>query len=135
MDQDQQRSLHILGTDFTTGEAVEALDWTGSRRALVAELRGLGYSSLQRQRRGDTHVCRVWRAPPHPVSECSCRCHTGTCGENDMVLAERTLNLITMIRPIGADGIQAIADLVDRAGVEFARAAIGHGVLDDEVPF
>jgi hypothetical protein len=135
MDQDQQRSLHILGTDFTTNEAVEALDWTGSRRALVAELRGLSYSSLQRHRRGDTHVSKIWRAPPHPVSECSCRCHTGTCGANDMVLAERTLRLIITIRPIGADGMQAIADLVDRAGVDFAREAIGLGDLDDDVPF
>ena len=69
------------------------------------------------------------------MSGCNCRCHTGTCGENDMVLAERALRLIITIRPIGADGMQAIADLVDRAGVEFARTAIGHGDLDDDVPF
>ena len=56
MDQDQQRSLHLLGTDFTTAEAVEALDWSGSQKALAAELEKLGYHPLPRRGRGRNGV-------------------------------------------------------------------------------
>lgn len=135
MDQDQMDSLRMLGTDFTTREAMAAVDWTGSRRALAKEIERRGYQPLLRRRRGENGVTVIWRAPVPPVSECPCRCHTGTCGENDMVLAERAIRLILSVRPIGADGMQAIVELVDRAGVNFARTAIGVGDLDDDVPF
>jgi hypothetical protein len=66
---------------------------------------------------------------------CPCRCHTGTCGENDMVMAERAIQLALILRPISVDMLDAIDDLVIRAGVEFARDAVPSFDLDDRVPF
>lgn len=66
---------------------------------------------------------------------CNCRCHTGTCGENDMVLAERTIQLIRRLSISAPDAIEAVDYLVRRAGVDFARTDIGLFPTDDEVPF
>lgn len=134
MDQDQQRSLHMLGTGFTTDEAIEALDWAGSRKGLARHLEALGYEGRKERAPYQTTVHTVWTSP-HRRDDCVCRCHTGTCGENDMVLAERAIRLVEKLRPLGADTIQALVDLVDRAGVDFARAAVPTSAPDDDCPF
>jgi len=72
--------------------------------------------------------------PPRPRSSCRCRCHTGTCGENGMVLAERALRLIDALGVSEVTAIEAIEDLVRRAGVDYARVAIGEPDLDEEFP-
>jgi hypothetical protein len=135
MDQDQQRSLHMLGGGFTTDEASAALDWTGSRKGLAYQLKALGYETRMFCRPGEHSARKIWIAPIRSRDECTCRCHTGTCGENDMVLAERAIRLIEKLRPLGADTINAISDLVHRAGVDFARAALPIGGIDDDLPF
>ncbi|MCP4025698.1 MAG: hypothetical protein GY736_05215 [Sphingomonas sp.] len=133
MDQDQQRILHTLGTGFTTDEAIVALGWAGSRKGLARYLQGLGYGRSKSRAPYQTTIRTIWTSP-HRRDDCVCRCHTGTCGENDMVLAERAIRLVETLRPFGADGIQAIVDLVDRAGVDFARAAVPANGLDDDCP-
>jgi hypothetical protein len=74
-------------------------------------------------------------AEPPAQPDCACRCHTGTCGENDMVMAERTILLVERLRPMSRDLVDAIDDLVQRAGVDFARASTGTYPTDDDVPF
>jgi hypothetical protein len=131
MEKDQQRILHTLGTGFTLDEAIVALGWVGGRRGLAHMLQASGY--VRRKERASPGGMRTIWLSTHRRDDCLCRCHTGTCGENDMVLAERAIALVERLRPFGADGIQAIIDLVDRAGVDFARAALSRS-LDDEVP-
>lgn len=121
-----------LGKDFTISQAAHAAHWQGSLAALARMLSGAGYTA--RATRGGK---RLWSPPPAAVT-CSCRCHTGTCGENDMVLAERTIRLLQNLRPMSSDMIVALDDIVQRAGVDYARAAIGvpgTPPLDDDVPF
>ncbi|WP_267396978.1 MULTISPECIES: hypothetical protein [unclassified Sphingomonas] len=62
-----------------------------------------------------------------------CRCHIGTCGENDMVMVERAIQLALILRPVSVEMLDAIDHLVIRAGVEFARDAVPF--VDDKVPF
>lgn len=50
-----------------------------------------------------------------------------------MLLAERAIQLIEKLRPISVDMVERIEALVDRAGVDHAKAALGP--TDDEVPF
>jgi hypothetical protein len=133
MDLDQVTSLQMLGTDFTTHEAEQALDWTLGSKALAHQLKALGYTSRMARQPGGHGRRKVWTAPPRRQDECTCRCHTGTCGENDMVMAERAIRLVEKLRPLGADTIQAIVDLVDRAGVDYARTALPD--MNDDCPF
>ena len=68
------------------------------------------------------------------MAACPCECHANTCGAADMAMAERTIRLVAGLRPYSADMVNALDDLVQRAGPEKARAAIGE-LLDEEVPF
>lgn len=68
------------------------------------------------------------------MADCPCECHANTCGAADMAMAERTIRLVAGLRPYSADMVNALDELVLRAGPEKARAAIGE-LLDEEVPF
>ncbi|KQO57690.1 hypothetical protein [Sphingomonas sp. Leaf257] len=68
-------------------------------------------------------------------AECACQCHENTCGAADMDMAERTLCLITSLRPIGADMVDRLDELVRRAGPAHARAFLTNFSPDDGVPF
>lgn len=70
-----------------------------------------------------------------PAPECACQCHENTCGAADMDMAERTLRLITSLRPIGTDMVDRLDELVTRAGPAHARAFIKNFSPDDGVPF
>lgn len=121
---------------FTLTEAREAIGWPASNRALADRLRDLGYVAYRMRKAGSTGTERVWKPDPNSTAlPCACRCHTGTCGENDMVMAERTIRLVERLRPMSRDFVDAIDDLVQRAGVDFARASTGTYPTDDDVPF
>jgi hypothetical protein len=121
-----------LPYQFTLAEARDILNWTLSNHALAHQLRGQGYRTAKRLH--DDALRNVWFHPDPTGATCDCRCHTGTCGANDMDMAERAIRLIERLRPISADMVQAIVDLVDRAGVDHARKALGIGGLDDDMP-
>lgn len=121
---------------FSLVKAKEAIEWPHGIKALAHQLGQLGFT--QSTKRGK----RLWSAPAAVQIGCGCRCHTGTCGANAMLLAERTLRVITSLRPMDRRMIEDIERIVDAAGVDFARAAIekenGYplGVdLTDEGPF
>lgn len=126
--------LKALGSGFTTSEAADALGWSLSSRALAHQLRQLGFVALRTRRSPGEAAINRWTSPDDRRGDCACRCHTGTCGENAMVLAERAIMLVERLRPVGGDAIAEIANLVERAGVDFARDAL-QARLDDQVPF
>lgn len=93
--------------------------------AEVANIRGAWRNALEAR---DEAIALANRS-------CPCRCHTGTCGENDMVLAERAVRLISRLSAVTPDAVEAIDYMVQRAGVNFARAAVERAPDDDEMPF
>ncbi len=124
-----------LPETFTIREAFDILPWQGSRKGLARHLQSEGFTSSVV---GDAKGARMmWRhpAPVMRMASCPCRCHTGTCGANDMDLAERSLVLVERLRLFDADSITALHDLVHRAGVDYAQAALKRVALDDDVPF
>lgn len=121
---------------FTLAEARQTIGWSASNRALADRLRDLGYIAYRARKTGSTGTERLWQPDPNSnVLPCACRCHTGTCGENDMVMAERAIRIVERLRPRHRDLIDAIDDLVQRAGVDFARQSTGTYPTDDDVPF
>jgi hypothetical protein len=122
---------------FSTREAFTLLDWQGSRQGLARHLQASGFELVTARQPNGHGTRRMWRRPEGLVAAptCACRCHTGTCGANDMVLAERTIRLIEKLRPYSEEAIMQIVDLVHRAGVDHASAALDQAALDADVPF
>jgi len=121
---------------FSTREAFKLLAWQGSRQGLARHLQASGFEPITTRQPNGHGARKMWRRADSLIAAptCACRCHTGTCGENAMVLAERALRLIEKLRPLSSDTVVAIEVLVDRAGVAYARDAI-EGGSDDRVPF
>jgi len=126
----------LPASPFSIEEAKAALKWPLGTMALAHQLSQLGFTKSVRGGK------RLWTAPPVPQADCGCRCHTGTCGANAMLLAERTLRVVLSLRPMDRRMIEDIERIVDAAGVDFARTAIekenGYPLdadLTDEVPF
>lgn len=115
--------LRALGPLFTTAEAANALGSTLSTSTLAYRLSELGFDKKSARRAGDSANRQYWCARAEQPA-CTCRCHAGTCGANDMILAQRTIDLVAQIRPTSAEMIELIDDLVRRAGVEFAKDAM-----------
>ncbi|WP_428968057.1 hypothetical protein ACQR50_09135 [Sphingomonas sp. Xoc002] len=72
--------------------------------------------------------------PSQLPPECACQCHENTCGAAAMDMAERTLRLIISLRPIGADMVDRLDELVTHAGPAHARALLKNFSPDDGVP-
>jgi len=126
-----------LPESFTTREAFDILGWQGSRKGLARHLQAEGFISALARDPTSKAVRIMWRHPtPAMLKEtCPCRCHTSTCGANDMDLAERSLQLVERLRLSDADTITVLHDLVHRAGVDHAQAALKRIALDQDVPF
>lgn len=126
----------ILPHTFTIQEATDLLKWQGSPQGLAHSLKADGFSKFRVVGATPGAPMRtVWRRPVADAVACSCRCHTGTCGANDMDLAERAIRLVEMLRPLDVKMIEEIQYLVNRAGVDHAKAALNPVDLDDDVPF
>jgi len=128
----------ILPHSFTTQEASDLLNWQGSVKGLSHSLMADGFKKFRvvGAKLGEP-MRTVWRRPSVATAspECRCRCHTGTCGANDMDLAERAIGLVQMLRPLDVKMIEEIQYLVNRAGVDYGRAALNPVDLDSDVPF
>jgi len=126
-----------LPETFSIREAFDILGWQGSRKGLARHLQAEGFTSGLARDSTSKAVRIMWQHPaPLMLKEsCPCRCHIGTCGANDMDLAERSLQLVERLRLSDADTITALHDLVHRAGVNHAKAALKRIALDDDVPF
>lgn len=128
---------------FTTQEASNLLKWQGSVKGLSHSLLADGFRKFRVVGAQPGEPMRtVWRRPTVAAAtiECPCRCHTGTCGANDMDLAERTIRMIMSLRPHDVKVIEEVEALVRRAGVDHAKAALAvvknaRPSLYDEVPF
>jgi len=120
---------------FTTREAFDILGWQSSRKGLARHLQAEGFTSALARDATSKAVRIMWQHPaPVMLKEsCPCRCRTGTCGAMD--LAERSLQLVERLRLSDADTITVLHDLVHRAGVNYAQAALKRISLDTEVPF
>lgn len=134
--------MNGLPETFSTREAFDILAWQGSRRGLARHLQAEGFTSALARDPTSKATRIMWRHPaPVMLKEsCSCRCHTETCGANDMDLAERTIRIMMSLRPHDVKVIEEIDALVRRAGVDHAKAALavvknGRPSLYDEVPF
>lgn len=150
--------LHLLPHQFTTEQAVTALRWGGSPKGLALLLSANGF--VKTVRRTDSGSRRVWIRSKnaarwkaeqgiqrlrddhvklniahgeHP--QCACQCHENTCGAAAMDMAERTLRLITSLRPMSTDMVERLDELVQRAGPAHARTALENFSPDDGVPF
>ena len=131
-----------LPETFSIREAFDILGWQGSRKGLARHLQSEGFTSAV-VRDAPSRPARVMWRHPTPVAlkeSCPCRCHTGTCGANDMDLAERTIQMIRVLRPHDVQVIKEVDELVRRAGVDHAKAALAvvknaRPSLYDEVPF
>lgn len=123
-----------LPESFSTGDAHDILKWQGSRLGLARHLEAAGYVRALRHDAGSRTLRYIWRRPPATPPSCTCRCHTGTWGANDMDLAERAIQLIEMLRPLDVNMIEEIERLVDRAGVDYAKAALRAFDPDSEAP-
>lgn len=127
----------VLPHTFTTQEASDLLKWQGSVKGLSHSLMADGFKKFRvvGAKLGEP-MRTVWRRPSVAVatSECGCRCHTGTCGASSMDLAERAIRLVEMLCPLEARMIEEIQYLVNRAGVDYARAALRSADLDSDVP-
>lgn len=126
-----------LPETFSIREAFDILGWQGSRKGLARHLQAEGFTSALARDPTSKAVRIMWRHPaPVMLKEsCPCRCHTGTCGANDMDLAERAIRLVEMLRPLDVKMVEEIQYLVNRAGVDHARVALRPIDLDAEVPF
>lgn len=130
--------MNGLPEAFSIREAFKFLDWQGSRKGLARHLEANGYAGVERYDPRSRAMRVMWSVPappPVPMSECHCRCHTNTCGANDMDLAERSIQLVERLCLNDADTITVLHDLVHRAGVDHAQAALKRVALDDDVPF
>ena len=134
--------MNGLPETFSIREAFDILAWQGSRKGLARHLEAQGFtkSPWYDDRSRDTRI--MWRHPAPVILKepCPCRCHTGTCGANDMDLAERTIRIMMSLRPHVVKVIEEIDALVRRAGVDHAKAALAivknaRPSLYDEVPF
>lgn len=126
---------NALPESFSIREAFDILKWQGSRQGLARHLEADGYVRALRHDAGSRTLRHIWRRRPIAPPPCACRCHTGTCGANDMDLAERTVRLIERVFIADAEAIGAIDEMVSRAGVEHAQVALKRIPLDDDVPF
>lgn len=122
---------------FTTREAFKILKWQGSRKGLARHLEAQGFTKSPWYDDRSRDVRMMWRHPaPVTLKEsCPCRCHTGTCGANDMDLAERAIRLVEMLRPLEVKMVEEIQYLVNRAGVDHAKSALRPIDLNAKVPF
>ncbi|MGO1303647.1 MAG: hypothetical protein ACTMKV_02560 [Sphingomonas parapaucimobilis] len=153
--------LHLLPDQSTTNEAHRVLRWIGTRSGFGSMLVGNGFVRTIRRAGKTNH--HVWIRPTSKrpltqkardelldrvrsadnafsasiavIPECTCQCHENTCGAADMDMAERTLRLVESLRPIGADVIERLDELVQRAGPAHARDSLGKTDFDDKVPF
>ncbi|WP_231420898.1 hypothetical protein [Sphingomonas sp. Leaf205] len=129
--------MNGLPETFTIREAFDLLGWQGSRKGLARHLQSEGFTSTMARIPGDAGARMIWRHPKPAltIESCPCRCHTGTCGANDMDLAERAIRLVQILRPRDAKMLEAIEYLVNRAGVDHAKATLNPVDLDSDVPF
>lgn len=147
----------VIGTDilpdtFSIEQAADVLNWQGTLPGLSRSLQADGFEKFRASATVDGGSRLRWRRPASDASPdlaalagprmveatskpCTCRCHTGTCGANDMDLAERSLQLVERLRLSDADTITVLHDLVHRAGVNHAQAALKRIALDQDVPF
>ncbi len=136
----------VLPARFTLPEAERLLRWQGTTKGLSRLLMDNGYvprqgagkrhwSQPQTQAKWMTEPADDFRLEIHPPQSCACQCHENTCGAADMDMAERTLRLVTSLRPIGADMVDLLNELVTRAGPAHARAFLKNFSPDDGVPF
>lgn len=115
-----------LPETFSIREAFDLLGWQGSRKGLARHLQSEGFTCTFIGEPGSKSARMMWRhtAPVAAMPACQCCCHTGTCGANDMDLAERTIRIMMSLRPHDVKVIEEVDALVRRAGFEHARAAL-----------
>jgi hypothetical protein len=124
-----------LPETFTVRDAVRILQWQGSPKVLTRHLERRGFVKFMGRDPTGTGSCMQFRRPVKVAVPCACRCHTGTCGANDMDMAERSLRMVEAMGIRDADTITVLNDLVIRAGVDYAKTALNFGNLDSDVPF
>lgn len=126
-----------LPETFSIREAFDILGWQGSRKGLARHLQSEGFTSAIVRDATSKSARIMWRHPAQVILKgaCPCRCHTGTCGAKDMDLAERAIRLVEMLRPLDVKMVEEIQYLVNRAGVDHAKAALRPFDPDSEVPF
>lgn len=127
--------INGLPESFSIREAFDILGWQGSRKGLARHLEAQGFTKSPWYDDRSRDIRIMWRRPPHVAIPCLCRCHTGTCGANDMDLAERAIRLVEMLRPLDVKMVEEIQHLVNRAGVNHATVALRPLNPDSEVPF
>lgn len=128
---------NILPDAFSIEEAADLLDWQGTLPGLSHSLMADGFVKFRASATVNSPSRFMWRKPIPTTApdQCTCRCHTGTCGANDMDLAERSLRLVEAMGIRDGETITVLDDLVSRAGVDYAKAALKFGNLDSDVPF
>jgi len=128
----------ILPDTFSIAQAADLLNWQGTLPGLAHSLASDGYVKFRVAATVNSPSRFIWRRRARPIvpdNQCACRCHTGTCGANDMDLAERVIRLIEKLRLIDVKAIRELEHLVDRAGVDHAQAALKAADYDSDVPF
>lgn len=146
-----QKDFDALPSTFTLKTARQDLRWQGSGVGLARLLLDNGFAATE-PRQGkkrlwirlesaadhSRRIARQRRAIFDPFNiDGSARTAGATDqqGSPEADMAERTLRLVTILRPMSTDMIDRLDELVQRSGPANARAYLANFSPDDGVPF
>lgn len=152
----EQSDFDRLPQTFALETARKELNWQGTNKGLKRLLTANGFSASEyrpgrqfvwiRLESAAEHGQRVAQAALRKqiarIREAADRVHADrkvaqVASASDPIkdMAERTLRLVTSLRPVSTDMVDRLDELVQRAGPAHARAFLENYSPDDGVPF